>query len=305
MNVIAPLRHAFRRRVVSRRVPEDLRRRYRTLYDARVEPTPDGGARFDRARLWRRGGVNVLRLVGDRFEMAFQHGRLLQAEIARGTLEQTGLLVRDAIRNSFGNGLLSSLFNWYADKCISEPIARNSLAFLGDSSRQSLAEIYGLAEGCGVPVRTVLRGGLGPETAQVLLGLTESKFAASGAQCSSFAAWGSATKDGEMIIGRNTDYPLNGYFDASPTAIYFEPTDGAHRYLTITSAGLHTPGVCGMNEHRLFVCVHTVPTCSVSESGLGVFVVGHEILRRARNLDEAAALHRAARPAAGWNYNVV
>jgi hypothetical protein len=304
MNPIAPLRHLFRRRAISSSVPAEFRRRYRGLYEAAVEPQSDGGACFERARLWRRGAVNVLRLVGDSFEMAYQHGRLLEAEIARGTLEQTSRIVRNAIRNSFGPGLLSWLANVYADRCISEPMVRSSLAYLGGPPAQTLADLYGIVESCGIPVRTILRAVLGPETAQVLLGLTEAQVGG-GIHCSSFAAWGSATKDGEMIIGRNTDYPLNGYYDTSPAVLYFEPTDGAHRYMTITSAGYHIPGVSGMNEHGLFVCVHTVPTCTVSELGIPIFLLGHEVLRRARTLEEAAALIGAARPAAGWNYHVV
>jgi hypothetical protein len=305
MNVIAPLRHLFRRRAISSRVPAEFRRRYGKLYEAAVEPTPDGGACFDRARLWRRGGVNVLRLVGDSFEMAFQHGRLLEAEIARGTVQQTSLIVRNAIRNSFGGGLLSWMANVYADKCISEPILRGGLAYLGSPAEQSLPDLYGISESTRIPLRTILRGVLAPETVQVLLGLTEAKVGGGGVHCSSFAAWGSATRGGEMIIARNTDYPLNGYYDTSPAAIYFEPTDGTHRYMTITSAGFHIPGVSGMNEHGLFVCVHTVPTCSVSELGIPVFLMGHEVLRHARTLDEAAALLERGRPAAGWNYHVV
>jgi hypothetical protein len=75
--------------------------------------------------------------------------------------------------------------------------------------------------------------------------------------------------------------------------------------MTITSAGFHMPGVCGMNEHGLFIGVHVVPANTVSELGVPVFLVGHEILRRARTLDEAAAVLDAARPAAGWSYHVV
>jgi hypothetical protein len=246
----------------------------------------------------------VLRLVGDSFEMAFQHGRLLESEIARGTVKQTSLLVRNAIRNSFGGGLVSWLANVYADRCISEPMARSGLAYLGSPAEKSLPDLYGIAESCGISVRTILRAVLGPETAQVLLGLTEANVGG-GAHCSSFAAWGSATRGGEMIIGRNTDYPLNGYYDTCPTVIYFEPTDGMQRYMAITSAGFHMPGVCGMNKHGLFLCVHTVPTCSVSEVGIPVFLLGHEVLRRARTLDEAAAMLDSARPAAGWNYHVI
>ncbi|MHB8899684.1 MAG: C45 family autoproteolytic acyltransferase/hydrolase, partial [Thermoguttaceae bacterium] len=305
MNPLAPLRHAFHRRVIGNRVPEKIRRRYRSLCEAPVEATPDGGARLDRARLWRRGGLRILRVVGDRFEMAFQHGRLLVDEVARASLRQASLITANAIRNSYGDGLVSWLLRYYADRCLSEPILRNGLAYLGGSRGLNLGEIFGLAEGGRVPVWTLLRAAAGPETAQVLLGLAKGRVGTGHLDCSSFAAWGAATRDGEMIVGRNTDYPLNGCYDALPTAVYFEPTDGAHRYLTVTSAGFHIAGVCGMNEHGLFVGVHSVPASSVSERGMPVFLVGQEILRRARTIDEAAALLDEVRPAAGWNYHIV
>ncbi len=305
MKFIALLRHAFRRRVVRDRAPEELRRRYHALYDARVEPTPDGGASFDRARLWHRDGIRVLRVCGDPFEMAFQHGRLVETEIARSNLRQASLIARNAIRNSLGNGLLSAVVGWYADKCISEPILRSGLIYQGGSRLQHLGEIYGLSEGCHVPVTTIMRAVVGPETAQVLLGLTEAKAAGGAPQCSSFAAWGSATQNGEMIIGRNTDYPLNGCYDICPTVVYYEPTDGSNRYMTITSAGFHIAGVCGMNEHGLFVGVHSVPASTVSEMGIPAFLAGQEVLRRASTVQEAAALLDKVRPAAGWNYHIV
>ena len=34
--------------------------------------------------------------------------------------------------------------------------------------------------------------------------------------CSSFAAWGSKTRDGNLLIGRNMDYPLNNYYEVRP-----------------------------------------------------------------------------------------
>ena len=93
---------------VSYETPAELKTKYRHLYDAQVELTEDG-ARFERARLWRRRGINVLHVTGDRFEMAFQHGRLLRAEIATGTLHKAGMIANHGIRNSMGDGLLSRI----------------------------------------------------------------------------------------------------------------------------------------------------------------------------------------------------
>ncbi len=108
-----------------------------------------------------------------------------------------------------------------------------------------------------------------------------------------------------MIIGRNTDYPLTGYFDKHPTVIYFTPTDGAHRYMCVTSAGCHNAATGGINEHGLYVTTHTVPASSVSAEGFPVMMVGQQVLREAKNLDEAEALINEAKPAAGWNFHIV
>ena len=76
--------------------PAAVRERYRYLYQEQVKPTPDGGATFHFARLWRREGLNILHLRGDRFEMAYQHGRLLKREISDGALTMASLIFRTA-----------------------------------------------------------------------------------------------------------------------------------------------------------------------------------------------------------------
>lgn len=306
MTALATLANLVRGPGVRYRTPPELRRRYAHLYRAEVAPTPDGGATFAGGRLWRRGGLNVLHVRGDRFEMAFQHGRLLRDEIAHGSLHRASRIAHDNIRNSLGDGPLARAVSWYTTAAIAEPMLRNGLVAARDRGDDSLPEAFGLSEGCGVPVRTIIHAALGPESAQTLLGKTEGiAVGVDVSQCTSFAAWASATAGGELIIGRNTDYPLNGYFDAHPTVVYFQPTDGALRYMSVTSAGFHNAGVCGMNEAGIYLAIHTVPASTVSEDGMPVFMVGQQVLREARTLAEVEAILRRARPAAGWNYHAV
>jgi tetratricopeptide (TPR) repeat protein len=306
MIALATLRNLFRGPAIDYRTPPELRARYRHLYAESVRPTPDGGAEFHRARLWRRRGIAVLHLVGDRFEMAFQHGRLLRAEIAHGTLVQASRMAHQGIRNSVGDGPLSRIVSWYADAALAQPMLRHGLAAARERGDASVLEAYGLAEGSGVPARTIFHAPLGPEVAQTLLGRTAGlAVGADVSQCTSFAAWGGKTAGGAMIIGRNTDYPLTGYYDRHPTVVYFEPTDGAQRYMGLTSAGCHNAGICGMNESGIYVATHTVPAATVSEQGFPVVMVGQQVLREAHTLAEAAAIIREARPAAGWNFHVV
>jgi hypothetical protein len=59
-----------------------FRAKYAPLYSAHVRENPDGSRSFHRGTLFRRSGIYVLHLKGDRFEMAFQHGALLKEQIS-------------------------------------------------------------------------------------------------------------------------------------------------------------------------------------------------------------------------------
>ena len=75
--------------------------------------------------------------------------------------------------------------------------------------------------------------------------------------CSSFAAWGSRTADGRLLIGHNLDYPLNGYYDRFPTVIYFEPSVPSQRYMSFVSAGVQSQG-SHPTTRRVFSWRHTL-----------------------------------------------
>ena len=112
----------------------------------------------------------------------------------------------------------------------------------------------------------------------------------------------SQSATGELIIGRNLDYQLNGFFDAHPTVAYHEPTDGTQAYVSIGSAGLHTPSLTAFNQSGIYLAVHMVPTNETSFSGVPVFFTSSEVISKARTLDEAIAIFRRAHPTAGWTF---
>src|SRR5688572_15913961 len=222
-------------------VPPEIKQKYAALYDLPTETTPDGGLTFQKGRLFHRGGLRVLSLKGDRFEMAFQHGRLLRQEILEGAVPESALFLERTIRNGFPQiplvtGIVINSFY----RRISEGILDYAIKTFGANSSTLLPEAYGLAESTGMSLQTVLYGAVGPESLTVLLGERSrggtSLGGTSPAHCSAFAAWGSATKTGEILIGRNTDYPLNGFYDKAPTVMYFQPDDG-QKYMALASAG--------------------------------------------------------------------
>lgn len=290
--------------------PEFIKKKYEALYQVPVETHADGSKSFHRARLFYREGLRVLSLEGDEFEMGFQHGRLLQKEIPDGALPQTAKLLEHAVRNALPPGsfisepAISIFYRRYSDR-----ILKHAIQERGEKGKQLLLEAYGLSEGAQIDLDTVLYGVLGPESLQVALGETlKGKKGVPPAgvvsSCTDFVVKPEFTKDRGMIIGRNTDYPLNGFFDKYPTVIYYHPTDGAQKYLSVTSAGLHNAGVIGFNESGLFIGVHTIPTTEVSSEGNPVFLVGQEVMRKAKTLDEAVQIFKKHKPAAGWTYTL-
>jgi predicted choloylglycine hydrolase len=290
------------------KTPNPLLKRYAPLLRELVTEHDRGERRLGSGRHWARQGLDVIYVRGDRFEMAYQHGALLRDKIARGSLTHASQIAEHGIKNSVGDGLLSKALVWYQRRGIAERMLRHALSLVEDDPDLHLAEAYGLSEGSGVPVKTILNAALGPESAQVLFGMTANGLQVGGPgvnQCTSFAAWGAATADGDMLIGRNTDYPLNGYFDANPTVIYFDPTDGSKKYMTVASAGFHNAGVCGLNESGIYLAVHTVLTQHVSPRGTPIFMIGQEVLRKASTFDEALEMLEKQRPAAGWSYHLV
>ena len=295
--------------------PDSIKDRYRALYQLPVETLADGSKSFHDAKLLRRGGIYILSLKGDPFEMAFQHGRLLKKEIVQGALPQVAKIVENSVRNVFVSlPFVTDLAIKYLEDTYTESILQSGIEFSGGDTDKTLLEAYGMSEGAEIPLDDVIRGALGPESLQVMLGkqvsgklLLPSGFPTGMMlkNCTDFAVRGHYTRQGEFIIGRNTDYPLNGSFDRFPTVIYFEPTDSGQKYMAITSAGIHSAGVVGYNESGLFLGVHTIPTKDVSEKGTSIFVLGQHILKHATTFDEAVEFFSRFKPAAGWTYTLV
>jgi predicted choloylglycine hydrolase len=295
--------------------PDRIKERYHSLYSLEVDSLPDGTRSFHDAKMFRRGGLYVLSLKGDPFEMAFQHGRLLKEEISHGALPQVALIVDNSVRTALPEiPFVTDFIIKYFYKTITDKMVAYGIKSTGGDADRALLEAYGMSEGSGIKLDDVIHAAFGPETLQVILGkqLSGSSLLKSEAyltpslnECTDFSVQGRYTQSGDFLIGRNTDYPLNGTFDRYPTVIYYHPSDGSQKHMAVTSAGLHMAGVVGYNESGLFLGVHTVPTLDVSENGNSIFIVGQKVLREAHSFDEAVQIFRKYKPAAGWAYTLV
>src|SRR5580765_6225645 len=216
----------------------DLMRKYRYLYKEKVEKAPDGSWRFHQGRLFQRDGIAVLSLKGDAFEMAFQHGRLLQAQVKSGVLFKLSEIIPKLIQQAVTHNPLVHKVLLQVLNALGENILKTHIP------PQYFVESFALSEGSGLPLEKISDALLSMEALYILAKMAVksdnmqiSPLAFSG--CSSFVAWGPHTPEGKMIIGRNLDYPLNGYFDANPVVMYCQPTDGGQRYVSFATAGLN------------------------------------------------------------------
>ncbi len=255
----------------------------RWLRSTAVTEDEKGRKAFGRATLERRGGLNVLKLCGSHYEMGYQHGVLLADEIRRGTLLFYARPADNFAPFKHMNALARRLLSIYFDWSIYRPL-------LKASPKQYLAEIKGLADGSGLRFAEVFRGNMLSDLNMNLIKVLEKKALKQAAQagCTSFAAFGRATSDGRLIMGRNTDYTGAGLWEKYQTVVFYEPDDG-YRFVSVSSAGLVKCNSC-MNEKGLCLGAHFLFLNDTIADGVSFTFLEIEIMKKASSVAEALAI---------------
>jgi len=143
--------------------------------------------RLGRAHLDQVDGVPVLHLYGSRIETARQYGRILKKPLAALHSYVTTIIPDEMLKP------------YLAEAALYE---RN----LPEGFR---SELKAVSEESGMPYPFLLALNVIPKL-----------------HCSCFAAWGGATRDGQMIMGRNMDYPAFGLEDRGSLLVVHHPDKG-------------------------------------------------------------------------------
>ncbi len=235
---------------------------------------------FGRARMYRRGGLTVLKLCGSHYEMGYQHGLLLREQVRQGAL----LYFAEPTRNLAPFKHMKPVMRWLIAKYFDWTIYR---PLLKSSPRQYLAELKGLADGSGLTFSQVFRGNMLSDLNMNLIKVLEKKALGkrSADGCTSFAAFGKATADGRLVMGRNTDYAGGGLWDRHQAVLFYEPDDG-YRFASVTSAGLLKCNSC-MNEKGLCLGAHFLFLNDTKPDGWSFTFLEIEIMKKAATVQEA------------------
>lgn len=233
-------------------------------------------------RLRIQGGLRILTVEGSGYEMGRQHGEALREEIQQGVLP------------FFGN---YTEFDDHLRKLPEEDrraVAERLDREIFDRLRPFVPQVYldelrGIAEGAGLPTEVVLRGNFLSELLQITVKQqVPSEGADTGAGCTGFAVAGPATREGELLHGKNTDYRGTGAWDRFPVLLLSKPADG-FAYVRGTSAGLIKCNTC-MNEQGITLGGHFLFSTDVAADGVAFTILENQIMRRAASLGEAISI---------------
>ncbi|MFH6956060.1 C45 family autoproteolytic acyltransferase/hydrolase [Flavobacterium aquidurense] len=106
--------------------------------------------------------------------------------------------------------------------------------------------------------------------------------------CSSFAAWGEKSEDGNLILGRNFDFYVNDAFAENKIVAFINPKKG-HQFMMVTWPGM-IGSVSGMNEEGLTVTINASKSKIPLIAKTPISILTREILQHAKNIDEAIAI---------------
>ena len=236
-----------------------------------------GPARLEMAHRSSNGPM-VLTLCGDHHAMGRQHG-----EQVRAHRERIHEAVRARLAEADGHPRKDAHF---------QTLVRETRRVLQQYSSASAAFVRGQAEALDLEPDVLLRYALVSYVRDDLL-----TRAAHGAEaCTTWAATGSATADGQAILAKNRDYgpehlPLQ-------TVSFIQPSDG-YGYVSVGSAASPAVYCGGINEAGLAVADTHVTSRSIGP-GLPDFVLMMEVLEHKRTVRGAVDYIRSV-PRLGRN----
>ncbi|MBI3615538.1 MAG: hypothetical protein HY211_03360 [Candidatus Omnitrophica bacterium] len=219
-------------------------------------------------------GIPVLILHGSPYEMGYQHGALLQEEV-HASVDNAMAFVDGQIKVPLAG-------RWFARRALDR--AWNQMAPFVPLEIQQ--ELQGLADGAGVSLRDLQRVHALPELMS--------------SSCSSFAAFGQATREGRMIQARNLDWAIQSNVQRYSALFVYHPA-GREPFISIGWLGF-IGVISGINQRGISVAEIGAKTKDARLKGTPMPFLLRRVLEQALDLEEAVSIIRTSPRTGGYNY---
>ena len=103
--------------------------------------------------------------------------------------------------------------------------------------------------------------------------------------CTSFAVWGTNSKDGNLVIGRNFDFYVGDEFAKNKIVSFHKPEKG-YKFVSVSWAAM-AGCMSGMNEKGLTVTINAAKSVIPHSAATPISIIVRELLQYASNIDEA------------------
>jgi predicted choloylglycine hydrolase len=214
----------------------------------------------------REPAFQIIEVKGDHYQMGYQHGRQvmpLRPQIIMAMEARFAQLEQEGADDDF------------------ERLVEATRQVLERVDPATIALVRGLADGLALEFERLLRYNLAAFLRDALL--TRKMLNGPSDGCTTWAASGPATVDGQPILAKNRDYRLEHL--PLQVVVKAEPAQG-YRYTFVTSAGSPGVFVAGFNEAGLAVADSHVSTGDVGP-GLPTYALSMHLLEEHRSVCSA------------------
>lgn len=242
-------------------------------------------------------GIHFLKVRGSLADRFRAHGKLLAEEIQQGPFPVLAKRNETLIRNTPSlPKIFQDLAVFSHDKILVNFLMSNLTAEEKDA-------LHAFSESCGIPHSACQQALFQPETMMMLsrLSAMQSFLPGNLPGCTSCVALKNRTKSGELLVARNLDYPMVGPWEKNPVVVFNEPT-GEIPYVYVSSAGLHTGGLTSINQEGITLCLHAHFGKNISLTGRPITLIGDEIIRKAKTIDQAIDMAKKSKRLANWAF---
>lgn len=239
--------------------------------------------------------VHVLYLEGAPKDRARLHGELIGKELSADVLQYFSNKIFDPVKGA------PLSVQWAIEKAYN---VWARILFRG-APKTFHEEVAAMAMGAGLDPIYIKRAVALPDTAHFLNRLASHPWLRwmPTAGCTSVAVRG---PNGDYVYGRNLDFAGALIWDKHPLVTVHLPPPGSGelKHASFGADGAHFSGITGMNEEGIVFAVHQNYSRDMRTGGVPMFFIGEQVLRTARNLDDAVEILRQNRPSPLWTFVV-